>query len=234
MERSRLARPPVELLQSGVVINPEAIPDLRAQFEETGIALLPGFFSAPVVNLIMKQVRTTDLKLRNEVMKATGDVFGTTRKAELTEPVVVGLSFLLNRGELFQLAADVAGIRRPGCFLCRLHRTEAVPGQHIDWHDDAVDGRILGLDICLSAESYEGGLFQIRSPDKKVRREVLLAEPGDAFLFRIGDRWQHRLTPVTSGARTVAVGWFREGPDWSTLAPGALLASKLLYSGKTL
>ena len=101
----------------------------------------------------------TGLTLRNEVSKATASVFGTTRRAMLTDPSVIALHFLLNRPDLFGLAAEVSGVPRPGNFICRLHRTEPVADQHIDWHDDLIDDRVLGLDINLSTDRFQGGLF---------------------------------------------------------------------------
>jgi hypothetical protein len=67
------------------------------------------------------------------------------------------------------------------------------------------------LSINLSAEPHEGGVLQIR--DVTTGRIVFALQntrPGDAVLFAIGDRLQHRVTPpVGHVPRTVCAGWFR-------------------------
>jgi hypothetical protein len=61
-------------------------------------------------------------------------------------------------------------------------------------------------------------MFQLRDGLGVVRSEIGRMTPGDAFLFRIGEGWEHRLTAVESGRRTVAVGWFLREPDWQQFA----------------
>lgn len=222
---------PVRILQSGVIIDRAGIPGLQAEYAATGIAFLPAFLSPSVLDLLLKEVAATEFSLINEVSKSTGSTFGATCRASGSDPAVIALHFLLNRSALFRMAADVTGIPLPGNFLGRLHRTEPAADQHIDWHDDAVDGRVLGLDINLSVHGFRGGLFQIRGPERRMLQEIRFSRPGDAFLFRIGERWQHRLTLVEAGIRTVAVGWFRRDPDWYSLAASAFLTGKRGFSG---
>jgi hypothetical protein len=174
----------------------------------------------------MRQLESARFESRNETA-GNGKVFGATSYMPRTEPPVLALNFFLNRPALFEVAAQVADAPVLRNFLCRLHRTEGGKDQHIDWHDDAVENRTLGLNISLSAGQYVGGQFQLRDPDRRVRKVVGRLDPGDAFLFRIGAGWQHRLTPVESGERTVGVGWFRTEPDWH-LMTAALLRSRLI------
>jgi hypothetical protein len=164
--------------------------------------------------LLLKGASRADFRYKNEVSKISGRVFGTTKLVPSTDPLMIALHFVLNRPELFELVSEVSGVDMPGNFLGRVHRTEPSSDLHIDWHDDFIDGRVLGLNLNLSTEPFSGGLFQIRGPDRQTCGEVHFENPGDAFLFRIGDGWQHRLTPVEGGVRTVGVGWFRTGVDW--------------------
>jgi hypothetical protein len=226
---SLASEPVVQLLQDKVLFDPANIPALRAEFAETGMVRLKDFLSPAVRKMLLRATEIASFCLKNETAK-TGSVFGTTWFVHETDPAIMSALFLFNRPELFQLVTDVTGITRPGNFLCRIHRTVPSPDQHIDWHDDKADGRILGLNVNLSREPFEGGLFQIKGPDGRVRGEVHFSEPGEAFLFRIGNGWKHRLTPLQSGVRTVAVGWFREGPDWQTTAREGFRSGTIVIS----
>lgn len=135
----------------------------------------------------------------------------------------MSLHFMLNRPELFQLIGDIAASPKLANYLGRIHRTSAADcDQHIDWHDDATDFRTVGLNINLSTEPFEGGAFMLRNERQVVTRVIADWKLGDAFLFRIGAGWQHRLTSVTKGERTVGVGWFRTEPSWEVLATSYL------------
>jgi len=187
---------------------------LKAQFAETGCALLPGFLTPPLLDPLLRMLKTTMFVPKNETHE--GVVFGTTSFVPLDEPVMEALHFILNRPSLFQTVAKAANCPPLGNFAGRLHRTTASPGEGIGWHNDAVQHRTVGLNINLSTEEFTGGLFQIRGPDSKKPTEIKHSTLGDAFLFRIDHGWEHQLTPVESGERTVAVGWFRTEPDWQT------------------
>jgi hypothetical protein len=207
----------IRISPSGVMAQPGAAEQLREEFVETGCAMMRGFMTAPLLELLLRQLETAHFETTDEIVKTNGRVFGTTLKLRQSEPGVVALNFVLNRPELFELARQIGGTPALGNFLGRLHRTTAGSDQQIEWHHDHADFRSLGLDINLSGEAYEGGLFQIRDSDLRIRREIKEWDPGDAFLFRIGNGWQHRLTRVESGRRTVGVGWFRTEPDWQLL-----------------
>lgn len=190
----------------------QPLASLQEQFAETGCALLPGFLTPALLEPLLKQLKSTPFVPKNEVHK--GAVFGSVTIVPLGEAATVALHFVLNRGDLFRTVEQTACCPPLGNFTGRLHRTRAGTDQGIDWHNDAVQHRSVGLNINLGTEEFSGGLFQIRGPDRKMRMELKHSRPGDAFLFRIDRGWQHRLTQVESGERTVAVGWFRTEPDW--------------------
>ena len=217
----------IQITQGGVTVGDGDVVRLRTEYETTGIALMPGFFSPPVLNALLKKLETSDFNLKREAF-----IKGSTLILPQTDPALIGLHFALNRPEVFQLASQITGIPKPGNFLSRLHRTVPDPELQLEWHDDASDGRVLGLNINLSRNPYSGGLLQIRNPGAEVLAEVGQLPPGDAFLFRIGNKWQHRLTPVESGERTVAVGWFRLGSEWNTTALHGFRRSMILSASE--
>ena len=201
----------IQLTQTAVLSNPEDIARLNAEFAATGCALLPGFLAPAILKYLLAWLEEAEFEERKET--GHGEVFGTTLFVPETDPSWFLLQFIMNKPALYDLACHITGCPKIANFIGRLHRTTAAPHQHIDWHHDAVEARTLGICINLSTEEYTGGILQIRDPDRRVRAEVGRAAPGDAFLFRIDADWQHRLTRVESGRRTVGVGWFRTSPD---------------------
>lgn len=214
----------ITVAQGGVQVREGAIETLKAQYQANGYALLPGFIAPSLLPPLLKRVSLGQFDFREEAL-----VKGSTQLMPQTDPALISLHFMLNRPALFDAVSKIADIPRPGNFLSRLHKTTSSPGEELDWHDDGTDGRLLGLNVNLSTEPYSGGVLQMRNPEKNITGEIGQLPPGDAFLFRIANKWQHRLTPVNAGARTVAVGWFRSKPDWTALAFRGLRSS--LHSG---
>jgi hypothetical protein len=214
----------IQITQGGVVVQPGAIEKLSADYRDTGVAIVPGFLSPPVLRALLKRLASGDFGLKKEPI-----VKGTTLLMPQSDPALISLHFMVNRPELFEIAARITGLPKPGNFTSRLHRTNPAPDLHLDWHDDGMDYRILGLNINLSTQPYTGGVLQVRNPERKIVAEVGQLSPGDAFFFRIGARWQHRLTPVETGERTVAVGWFRTQPDWSAVALAGFRTSMIVF-----
>ena len=99
-------------------------------------------------------------------------------------------------------------------FWGRVYRM--VPGQPhaADWHDDLFSDRHIGISVNLSAQPYEGGVFQIRrSGQSTLLGEVHNTGLGDAILFRLSPDLEHRVTPVIGAhSKTAFAGWFRPGP----------------------
>jgi hypothetical protein len=217
----------IQLSQTDVLIDQDAIPKLAAEFAATGCVRLPGFLTPPILKPLLGWLETAQFVVRDE-FEHSGQVVGTTLFVPGTERSLFLLHFILNRPALFRVVERISDCPRVANFTGRLHRTIAEPDHQIDWHNDAVDGRTLGIGINLSAEPYSGGTFQIRNPNREVCAEVGRAAPGDAYLFSIGRGWQHRLTPVDSGQRTVGVGWFRTGRDWREYALSGLVSRAIL------
>jgi hypothetical protein len=213
----------IQITQGGVVVQPGAIEKLGADYRDTGVAIVPGFLAPPVLRALLKGLTSGGFDLTKELQ-----VKGATLLMPLSDPALISLHFMVNRPELFEIASCITGLPKPGNFMSRLHRTNPAPDLHLDWHDDGADYRMLGMNINLSTQPYTGGVLQVRNPEKRIVAEIGQLPPGDAFFFRIGDRWQHRLTPVESGERTVAVGWFRTQPDWRAVALAGFRTSMIV------
>ncbi|HTA46535.1 MAG TPA: 2OG-Fe(II) oxygenase [Bryobacteraceae bacterium] len=207
----------VQLTQTAILQDPEDIPRLKQEFAETGCALLPNFLAPGILRRAMEWVQSARFEETQEKDEHRG-VFGTTLLAPGTEPALFLLKFILNRNDLYRFSEQVTDCEKIANFHGRLHRTTPRAEQHIDWHQDLAEGRTLGICINLSSEPYTGGVLEIRNPEHRMTAAVGRGNPGDACFFRIDRGWQHRLTPVESGCRTVGVGWFRTAPQWSDYA----------------
>jgi hypothetical protein len=204
------------MTQRGLQVADEDLERSRADFAETGCAVLPRFLGPALVDPILANINESCLYAKHEVCDE--GIFGTTLFAPPDDPARVAVNFVLNNVDLFRVVESITGCPHLENFLGRLHRTEADAGQQIDWHNDVADFRVMGININLTVGTYSGGLFQLRGPDLRLKAEVGRLEAGDAFIFNIAAGWAHRLTAVESGSRTVAVGWFRTAPERSLFA----------------
>jgi hypothetical protein len=213
----------IRLTQTALLWSDTDITSLAREFQLNGCAILPGFWDSNILATMVNSLKDARFVVKNE--QEAGRIFGTTLFVPDAEPALELLHFLLNRPVLFRIVEQVTGSSTLRNFIGRIHRTNSGAGHHIDWHDDAVSGRTSGICVNLGTEPYSGGLLQLRDIDKKIRAEVRFTAPGDAVLFQIDRGWQHRLTPVESGRRTVGVGWFRTEPEWQ---PAAINLLRLL------
>jgi len=124
------------------------------------------------------------------------------------------LMLLTNDARFLEFVRRMTGLTDIRSFRGIIHRRVPNAGHDDAWHNDLVDGRLAVLSINLSPEPYDGGVLQIRElPAGRIVYEFANTKPGDAVLFALGDRLQHRVTPPEGRvARTVCAGWFRSEP----------------------
>jgi Rps23 Pro-64 3,4-dihydroxylase Tpa1-like proline 4-hydroxylase len=76
------------------------------------------------------------------------------------------------------------------------------------------------MSLNLSPEPFEGGALQIRETDsKKILFEIANTGLGNAVVFRVDPRLEHRVSPVAGKVpRTAFAGWFFAGEcDFHTI-----------------
>ncbi len=133
------------------------------------------------------------------------------RRIEHPEIAGKALSLTLTRAPLLRWVERVTGCAPIGRAEGRVAQFDPGSGDALDWHDDRDDqGRRLAITIDLSADSYSGGLFELRA---KATGEMLIAHhhpsPGSALIFEVSPRLEHRVRPVESGGpRRNFAGWF--------------------------
>jgi len=125
------------------------------------------------------------------------------------------LHFLVNDQQLFDRVAQLADGVAVKIFLGRIYRH--LPRQHFaNWHADDLYDRAVGMSINLSADRFEGGVFEIREAGSgRVVNAIPNVGPGDAILFQISERLEHRVTAVEGSIpKTAFAGWFSTAPDY--------------------
>lgn len=181
---------------------------LRQAFDRCHCAKLAGFLDPVLRPAILGQIEHAQFE------EYTHRGIGTD--LTMTSNTCAGLlHFLVNDATVYELVETISGIHPIRYFGGRVYRR--IAGRHSDsWHTDLIDGRLIGMSVNLSAEPFDGGLFEIRDAEtEQVLGSIANTGWGDAILFRLAPPLEHRVTPV-SGARPKAAfaGWFRAGPDY--------------------
>jgi hypothetical protein len=130
------------------------------------------------------------------------------------------LHFVANIPSFLEAVRRITGLPAITFFAGRLYRMLPSPEHWDEWHNDRVDGRLVGMSVNLTPELYSGGVFKLRRADtREMLRKVANTGFGDANLFRISKELEHHVTAVTGTVpRTAFAGWFLGGqPDLYSL-----------------
>jgi len=204
----------IQLTRMGLVADdPAAVEELAATFARVHCVTIPRFIEPRLLGWLSKAVDrgafvprvhdieppATDLRLNDHDIRST-------------------LLLLFNDASLFAFIRRLSGCAPIGCFVGSVYRMTAELGHVDSWHDDIHDGRMVALSLNLSPNGYRGGLLQIREiGSEKVLHEVANTGLGDAIIFRLSARMEHRITTVESGpAKTAYAGWFKSHPARAT------------------
>jgi 2-oxoglutarate-Fe(II)-dependent oxygenase superfamily protein len=182
--------------------------DLRAEFDENDCVLLRGFLDPAIGKAIKKQLPAAPFipapYYKNKVLTGLDEISEKTPYPFL--------HFLMNSVELAHLVEDITQSRNIGSFFGRLYRMLPRSGHFLSWHDDLDEkGRVAALSLNLSPSPYKGGVLQIRNRSQAENpREIPNTRFGDAVLFRVAERLEHRLTPMEGDCPKIAYsGWFK-------------------------
>lgn len=200
----------VKLTRSGPVVSgsDEELSRLRAHFEERHYLSLPGFLDPSLLDTLRAKLAATDfVRIDREV--------GSELRPLDTAPYFA-LELLLNSRAVLELIPRLTGCPPVACFTGRIYRR--APGEsHVShWHTDLTDdGRMVTLSINLSEQVYGGGTTLVReAATKRVVCELPNTGFGDAILFPIDPRFEHRVLDVEGDApKTAFAGWFNSKPD---------------------
>jgi len=208
------APPGIQITKAGAIIrsSPQQLAALRNAFIAQHRLMLPSFLDNPLLDLIQKKLRDTEFCV---VDRETGVEL---RPIDCTAYLATEL--LLNSPKLFRAIEQITGCARIACFSGRIYRRPASSSYFNRWHTDiAGEGRMVALSVNLNAEAYEGGALQIRSAKThEILCEVYNRRCGDAIIFPVDEKFEHRVCEVESGAaKTALAGWFTSKPDPNSL-----------------
>lgn len=192
----------------------------RGHFERHDWIRLPAVLDLELWNMIQEQLAASNLEGK------TASIYPAFNVSDSA------LVLLLNNAQLFKIIEQITGCGHIGCLRGRIYRILPGANHHVDpthhqtpyeiltgWHTDLNGTRLLALSINLNTEPYQGGGLSIR--EAKTRRMLCeLTNPGfgDAILFRIDERLEHRVSDVEGTVAKIAFsGWFESEPDYRTL-----------------
>lgn len=200
----------VKLTRSGPVVSGSdgELARLRAHFEEQHHLALPGFLDPALLDMLREKLAATEFV---RIDRAVG-----SELRPLDTAPYFALELLLNSRAMLELLPRLTGCPRPACFTGRIYRR--APGEsHVShWHTDInEDGHMVTLSLNLSDAVYRGGTTLVRESDtKRVVCELPNTGFGDAILFPIGPRFEHRVLDVEGDTpKTALAGWFNSRPD---------------------
>jgi hypothetical protein len=178
------------------------------RFERDHALTLPGLIDSDLLALLRKAGER--IEFVRETVAGLGD-----REVETPYRQTSILLLALRRREILEWVRAVAGAGRVGDVGGNVVRSWPGSNDHLDRHDDILPPRrVAALTIRLGEEDYEGDEFQMRlkeSPHLTMTHHHL--EPGDALLFAIAPRIEHRVLPLKSGGpRRIFTGWFLRDP----------------------
>jgi hypothetical protein len=183
---------------------------LRREFRNRQYLKLKNFFESSLLNLVRNRIAGASFYEKTDEGIATED--------RMNDATNLGLLLLvMNSQALFDAIELITGCGKIGCFNGRVYRFEAGANHYDSWHDDKADERrLVGISVNLSEKIYSGGKLQIRDKrSHKLLHNVSNTGYGDAVIFRLSKRLEHRVTPVRTATRTVVAGWFQSAPDFN-------------------
>jgi hypothetical protein len=190
----------------------------RTDYEQQDWVRLPAILDQELFEIAQAQLGASQFE------EKTANLYRELTVANNALPFAVLL--LLNNPRLFRLIEEITGCGHIGCFRGRIYRIVPGANHHVEWHTDLNGTRLVALSVNLNSEPYEGGVLSIReAATERILCELTNSGFGDAILFRIDERLQHRVSDVEGTvAKTALAGWFESAPDYRTLLAGGRVA----------
>jgi len=211
----------LQISRSGVVVSgSEAdIERARAEFEKQDWVRLPAILDRELLQIAQSQLGESQFE------EKSASLYRELTVADSALPFA--LLLLVNNRRLFELIEEITRCGHIGCFRGRIYRIVPGANHHVEWHTDLNGTRLLALSVNLNTEPYEGGVLSIReAATERILCELTNSGFGDAILFRIDERLQHRVSDVEGTvAKTALAGWFESAPDYRTLLMGGRITS---------
>ncbi len=200
---------------------------VQNKYSQTNLIKIQKFLDKSLLKFIQQTVRSAEFYPRTDRGIATESCMRQNTG-------INAMHFLLNDPALFKAVERITGCKKIGCFAGRMYSLIPGRGHYDHWHND-IDVRHLryvGISVNLSERVYQGGVFKIRNRfSKKITAQIANTGFGNAFLFRISKKLQHRVTmPTGRNPRTVLAGWFlpkKRGVSFMRLGSDGTVLTKM-------
>ncbi len=205
---------------------PAQMRSARVQFEQHDFLRLPGFIEPALLRVVQRALRRAAFKQRK---------YNVGRDLTLSDNSLTNVfGVMMNDPKLFRVIRAITGCGRIGCFMGRVYQMVAQPGLAFNWHDDMLNDRKVAISINLSDAAYRGGTLQIRDTSRGMRATVPNLGRGDAIIFRVAERLEHRVTPVIGKfPKTAFTGWFCSRPKYTSVHREMVARSESAIAART-
>lgn len=190
--------------------------NIQQDFSTKHCVLLRQFLSSDVKRHVRGLLRDRNYYTRVD-HNTDGTMFARESTLSADHPLANYMFMLLNQPALFRLMAELTQYEGQfNFFRSRVYEFAPKPEHFDSWHDDDEKDQIVGLSINLNPEPLEGGEFEIRDCETgEITCRVEGTAFGDAHFFRIGNKFDHRVLPVTGeNPRISCAGWFCPKPNY--------------------
>ncbi|MGH7820311.1 MAG: 2OG-Fe(II) oxygenase [Candidatus Binatia bacterium] len=192
---------------------------LRARFDRAHFVRFPAVLDPDLLEIVSREIE------RSEFYERTHEGIGANKELCMRNRSTAGglLHVLLNGDELFRMIEEITRSGPIGCFSGRVYRVVPGCGHRDAWHADVGEHRLVAMSINLSPTPFAGGILEIRDRRSgRIIRRVRNTGFGDAGLFRISTKLEHRITDVEgTAAKTAFAGWFQSEPTFRSMVAGA-------------
>lgn len=204
----------IRLTRSGAVCQASAaaIDEARARYREQHALLLDGLVEPGLLQGIQRALASSALVHRLNA--------GIGTELRLPPgPLSGAIEFLVNDPVLFETIEAITECPPIGCYRGRVYQMAPGAGHETGWHSDVSGGRMVTMSINLSGDTFEGGALQIREVETgRLLFEKRNTGPGDAVIFQIDPRFEHRVLPLEGTvARSAYAGWFLKEPNYASM-----------------
>lgn len=198
----------IERAHTKIELSTPELKSLQKQWEKQRAVLLPKLIEPSLLKDIQKALRHGDF----EPIKHDG--VNATEKRLNRDGTVNLLEMLVSEPKLSSCIAKITGKKPIGYFQGRVYNISQ--SDHDDWHHDAGYDYLMAVSINLSEKPYEGGSLQLRdAKTKKVYCDIQNIGPGDALIFDISKKLEHKITAVTGQHPKIAfAGWYCPKPHY--------------------
>jgi len=180
---------------------------LRADFNRKHYLRLPGLIAPELLERVLNAVDVAEFDVE------LSDTFFLDHSISPDASPVPLLHLLVNCEPLFRFVGAVTGCPRVRSFSGRVFRIVAGSPDHLEWHRDLDHDRFVALSLSLARTPCVGGALSLRRTGTEDSVSIANPRAGDAVLFRVDPRFEHRVEPVLSGPPRVAFsGWFSPRP----------------------